>query len=191
MSDMNQTIQVAKQMGKLLTGRLTGRQHFAKACDLLAGVAPNSIVVLDFHGTQYISASWINAMILPLITFAADEKNDFYVVVTNFPQLSLDDLQLVAEQNRLPVLVVSGDDSNVGSIFGTLDPGQRETLEMVVSRGEVTGVALASDKDGKGLSGAAWNNRLRDLNLKRLLRRRREGREQIYSPVVSEVQING
>lgn len=188
---MSQTIQVAKHMGKLLTGRLTGKQHFAKACELLAGVARDSIVALNFRGTDYISASWINAMILPLIEYASDEKNDFYVVLADFPNLSRDDLQLVAEQNRLPVLVVSGDKPTVASLFGTLDPGQRETLEMVLERGEVTGVALAGGDKSKSLSGAAWNNRLRDLNLKRLLRRRREGREQIYWPVVSEVQFNG
>lgn len=187
---MNKTIKVAKDMGRLLTGRLTGRQHFAKCCELLADVLPGSVVTLDFGGTEYVSASWINAMLLPLISFSADDKNDLYVVVKNFPEMSLDDLQLVAEQNRLPVVVVS-DDGKSGTLYGSLDPGQRETLDAVLARGEATGVALASERKGKGVSGAAWNNRLRDLNLKRLLRRRREGREQIYSAVVPEVRTNG
>src|SRR5688500_10853040 len=104
---MNKKIRVAKDMGRLLTGRLTGRQHFAKCCELLADTPPDAVVMLDFGGTEYVSASWINAMLLPLIAYAADDKNYFYVVVKNFPEVSRDDLQLVAEQNRLPVLIVS------------------------------------------------------------------------------------
>jgi hypothetical protein len=188
---MNQTIHVAKQMGKLLTGRFTGRQHIPKCCELLAELPPNSTVALDFSDAEYVSASWINAMLLPLIAFAGDEKNDFYVVIKHFPKLSLDDLQMVTEYGRLPVIVLSGNDSKTGVLYGTLDPGQRETLQAVLDQGEVTGVSLAKTSKGKGLSGAAWNNRLRDLNVKRLLRRRREGREQIYSAIIPEVHING
>ena len=188
---MNQTIHIAKQMGKLLTGRFAGRQHFAKCCELLAGTPQDATVTLDFTGTEYVSGSWINAMLLPLIAFAADEKNDFYVIVKHFPEVSLDDLQMVAEHNRLPVVVLSSDSGTTGALYGTLDPGQRETLKAVLDRGEVTGISLATESNGKGLSGAAWNNRLRDLNLKRLLRRRREGREQVYSAVIPEVHING
>jgi hypothetical protein len=175
-------------MGTLLSGRLTGRQHFARCCELLADVPPDSMVTLDFSGTEYVSASWTNAMLLPLIAYAADNKNDFYVVVRSFPELSLDDLQFAADQNRLPVIAVS-ENGRSGRLFGTLDPGQRETLKAVLDRGEATGVSLASEQTG--LSGAAWNNRLRDLNLKRLLRRRRQGREQVYSAVVKEVRFNG
>lgn len=186
---MNKTIRVA-DWGKLLSGRLTGKQHFAKCCERLADVPPGSTATLDFRGVEYASASWINAMLLPLIAFAADDENDFYVILTNFPKSSVDDLQLVTQQNRLPTLVMS-EDGKSADLYGTLDPGQRETLHAVLIRGEATGASLASDSKTNRLSGAAWNNRLRDLNLKRLLRRRREGREQIYSAVVREVRING
>ena len=53
---MNQTIHVAAHMGRLLTGRFTGRQHFAKCCELLAGLPPSSTVTLDFSDTEYVSA---------------------------------------------------------------------------------------------------------------------------------------
>jgi hypothetical protein len=188
---MNKTIRISEQMGRLLTGRFNGRQHFAKACELLASISPNATVTLDFKGTEYVSASWINAMLQPLVAFAADEKNDFYIVVKNFPEISRDDLQFVAEQNRLPIIVINDGASSTGTIYGYLDAGQRETLDAVLNRGEVTGASLATKGKGSGISGAAWNNRLRDLNLKRLLRRRREGREQIYSAVILEMNING
>jgi predicted transcriptional regulator len=43
----------------------------------------------------------------------------------------------------------------------------------------------------EGVKATAWNNRLRDLYEKRLLTRKKTGREQVYSPVVEEVNSNG
>ena len=189
---MNQTIDVAKQMGKLLTGRFTGRQHFAKCCEILAGLPSNSMITLNFFGTEYVSASWINAMLLPLIAFAGDEKNDFYVVIQHFPKISLTTSKWSPSTVGRHLLSYPMMMRRSGVLYGTLDPGQRRRCRAVLDRGEVTGVALATERTkAKGLSGAAWNNRLRDLNVKRVLRRRREGREQIYSAVLPEVQING
>lgn len=180
-------IDVAKETRQRLSGKLLAQKDYAKFCDLLAGVAPGLVVVLDFRKVEYVSGSWVNWALMPLIRLAAEERNDFYVVAKNFPKDSLDDLQLVSEQNRFPVIVVPDDKLRHGVIYGILDPVQRETLQSVVSRGEVTGASLAT----KTVTGPAWNNRLKDLSLKRLLRRRKEGREQIYSSLILEVRVNG
>ena len=73
-------------------------------------------------------------------------------------------------------------------LVGCLDVGQRATLEAVVGGSEVTGAALGGTD---GVKGTAWNNRLKDLYQKRLVRRAKRGREQVYSPVVSEIKFNG
>jgi hypothetical protein len=73
-------------------------------------------------------------------------------------------------------------------LVGRLDVGQKATLVAVVKGAEVTGAAL----DGKdGVKGTAWNNRLKDLHQKRLIRREKRGREQVYFPVVAEISLNG
>ena len=95
----------------------------------------------------------------------------------------------MADQNRIPFLLVTG--KSKARLIGTLDSGQQETLRAVEELGEVTGAELAVKKPATKTSGPAWNNRLRDLHEKRLLRRRKMGREQIYKAIVPEVIIDG
>jgi hypothetical protein len=183
---MDTVVQVRTEMGKLLTGKIAGRRDFAKACALLINVEAGSIVVFDFTGVEYVSSSWLNWMLVPLIEYAAEEKNDFYLLVKNFPAVSLDDLQFVADQTHTPTLVMTG--GKKATVVGPLDSVQKETLKAVQALGSATGASLSREDDVKPTT---WNNRLRDLNIKRLLRREKVGREQIYSPIVSEVNFNG
>jgi hypothetical protein len=184
MSDV--TISAAKEFGVLLSGKVAARQHFAKACQLFAGHESGELVIIDFKGVDYVSGSWINWMLVPLLAYTADDSNDYYVVLANFPALSLDDLLLIANAEHTPFIVLN-DRPKKATVIGSLDPAQTATLKAVREHGDVTGAALAD----KNVKATAWNNRLRDLNLKRLLRRRKEGREQIYSLVIPEVQFDG
>ena len=61
----------------------------------------------------------------------------------------------------------------------------------VVGKDGVSGAELERRQPDAGIKATAWNNRLKDLYQKRLLHRVKRGREQIYSPVVSEVVIDG
>lgn len=178
---------VSEHFGKLLSGKLAARQHFAKACSLLAEVGNGEVVVFDFEGVDYVSGSWINWMLVPLMSYAASDSNDHYPVLINFPLLSLDDLDLIANAEHTPFLVTTGSKLRDVVVAGELDPAQAETLMAVQAKGTVTGASLANKK----VKPTAWNNRLRELNMKRLLRRRKEGREQVYSVVIPEVQLNG
>jgi hypothetical protein len=181
------------QLGTRLSGRPKGIKDYAKVCEHLVSVRPDALVVLDFEGVEYVSASWISAMLVSLHRRAAEASNDFYLLIANFPEESVDDLQLVADQARVPFLRINTKKGNKSkaSLVGTLDPGQVETLSVVQEMGEVTGAELAMKRSDLGTKGPAWNNRLRDLFEKRLLRRRKQGREQIYQTLVPEVIING
>ena len=183
-------VEISK-LGRHLSGRLKGVKDFAHVCDRISAVRPGDIVLLDFKDVQYVSASWINAMLVSLAKRAADNNNDFYLVISSFPGDSLDDLQLVAEQAHIPFLVVKGKTNSKAELIGTLDSVQRETLAVVQEVGEVTGAGLAEKHRKFNTKATAWNNRLRDLFEKRLLRRRKQGREQIYTPLMPEVIING
>ena len=60
----------------------------------------------------------------------------------------------------------------------------------MVGYGEATGAELERrEPGGERVKATAWNNRLKDLYEKRLLRRAKRGREQVYTPVVPEVQL--
>jgi hypothetical protein len=177
------------EYGTHLSTRPKGIRDYGKVCERLAKVRPGEVVLLDFDNIEYVSASWIAAMMVPLARRAAEEVNDFFLLVRHFPAESLDDLKLVADQNRVPFLLVTGKSKT--RLIGTLDAGQQETLRAVEELGEVTGAELAVKKPAMKTSGPAWNNRLRDLHEKRLLRRRKQGREQIYKAVVPEVTVDG
>lgn len=185
-------VDVVRQFGKHLSGRLNGKKHFGQAAELLSPVKPGEIVILDFKKVEYVSGSWINAMLVPLVRRGAEETNDFFVVLANFPPDSVDDLQLVAEQWRVPFLLLRSNTSLAeAELVGMLDSGQQATFKAVQELGATTGADLERRRPEANTKATAWNNRLKDLFDKRLLRRRKQGREQVYESVVQEVIVNG
>lgn len=186
-------IRISESLSDRLQGRLLGREHFAQACALLASEIPGGLVVLDFDGVKHVTGSWINSMLVPLFLWAANKENDLFPVLTNVRPEWLDELRLVAEWNHQCYLV-----SNHGGIppkraclVGRLDPAQRSSLNTVLKTGETTGARLERQNPEEDIRATAWNNRLKDLYNKRLLRRERHGRERIYSAVVKEISENG
>lgn len=187
---MPSQIRVAEQLTTAtLQGRPLGRKHFPRLCELMTDVPPGDVALLDFAGAEIVTGSWINEALVPLLHWAADERNDIFPVLLNFDPAWLDELQMVAEWTHNCFLVSRGKSlPKSANLVGSLDVGQKATLVAVVKGAEVTGAAL----DGKdGVKGTAWNNRLKDLYQKRLIRREKRGREQVYFPVVSEISLNG
>jgi hypothetical protein len=76
-------------------------------------------------------------------------------------------------------------------LIGPLDPAQRKTLEAVLRSKQITGAELERKFPEEGVGATAWNNRLKDLYTKRLLTRFKRGREQVYSPLMDEIELNG
>lgn len=183
-------IRVAEQLDTaILQGRPLGRKHYPRLCELLADIPPGDVALLDFAGVEFVTGSWINEALVPLLRWAADERNDIFPVFLNFNPAWLDELQMVAEWTHNCFLVSRGKVlPKSATLVGNLDVGQKATLVAVVNGAQVTGAAL----DGQeGVKGTAWNNRLKDLYQKRLIRREKRGREQVYSPVVAEINLNG
>lgn len=182
-------IRVAEQLGTVLQGRPLGRKHYPRLCDMLTDVPSGDVALLDFADVEIVTGSWINEALVPLVRWAADERNDIFPVFLNFDTAWLDELQMVAEWTHNCFLVARGKTlPKEARLVGNLDVGQKATLVAVVEGAEVTGAAL----DGQeGVKGTAWNNRLKDLYGKRLIRRVKRGREQVYSPVVAEINLNG
>ncbi len=182
-------LNVGESLGKQLQGRLHGRRDFARLCELLSAEPPGAVVFLDFAQVDLVTGSWLNAALVPLLRWAADERNDLFPVIINARPEWLDDLALVAEFAHQCYLLGEGQTPRRAVLVGSLDPGQRTTLEALLEVAEATGAELERQRPGDGVKATAWNNRLRDLYEKRLLRRVRHGREQRYSPVVKEVVL--
>lgn len=183
-------IRVADRLGTTtLQGRPLGRKHYPRLCELLADVPSGEVALLDFGEVEIVTGSWINEALVPLLRWAADERNDIFPVLLNFDPAWLDELQMVAEWTHNCFLVSRGKTiPKSANLVGSLDVGQKATLTAVIAGAEVTGAALGGQE---GVRGTAWNNRLKDLYQKRLVRREKRGREQVYSPVVAEINLNG
>jgi hypothetical protein len=185
-------VPVRREFGRRLQGKLSGRKHYARLCERLSDAPTGAVVFLDFAGVELVSGSWINAALVPLMAWAGDERNDLFPAICNAPDEMLDELALVARFTHTCFLVANGPAPPLrAALVGPLDPGQRATLEAVVDRPKVTGAELERQRPKDRVKATAWNNRLKDLFEKRLLRRERRGREQVYSPVVKEISVNG
>jgi len=177
-----------------LQGRPLGRKHFPLLCALATSLTTGEVVLIDFCSVKMVTGSWINEALVPLLSWMADQRNNLFPVIVNFNDEWLDELQLVAEWTHTCFLVSNSEVSNLpmqARIAGRLDVGQRETLKAVVLASSVTGAELERFQPEAGVKATAWNNRLKDLYSKRILRRQKRGREQVYSPVVSEILIDG
>jgi len=184
---------IADLLGERLQGEPNGRNAFSTVCKALAGTKPGDLVTLDFGGIRVVTASWISAMLLPLYRWAADERTDVYFVITNGLGADwLDDLRLVARFNRRFFLVAgSGVVATNPMLIGALESSERRTLELVAELGEVTGAELERRHPEENIRATGWNNRLKDLYEKRVLRRIKRGREQVYSLVVGGMEFDG
>ena len=184
-------IPVAEHVGTLLQGRPLGKKHYARLCELLSETPAGDIALLDFAGVETVTGSWINEALVPLLRWAVDDRTDLFPVLVNVDPSWLDELQMVAEWTHNCFLVSQRKTSKTAKLIGSLDVAQRATLDAVVDASEVTGAELERRWPDEGVKATAWNNRLKDLFEKRLIRREKRGREQVYSPVVAEIQVNG
>jgi hypothetical protein len=185
-------VDMAETLGTQLQGRPLGRKHFARLCELLSDAPAGEVVLLDFAKVDLVTGSWVDAALVTLLRWAADERNDVFPVICNASPKWLDDLALVAEWTHQVYLVAEGSGPpERAALVGSLDPAQRTTLETLLELHEGTGASVERQRPGEGIKATAWNNRLRDLYEKRLLRREKRGREHVYSPVVREVVLDG
>lgn len=186
-------VPMAATFGKHLQGKLPGKRQFAKLCEILSNLAPGSTVLLDFKDVEVITGSWINAVFTPFFKWVGDEQIDLYPVVCNLADKKWEDeFALVADWTHRCFLIASSAIApKRGKALGPLDPGQMTTLKAVIEFGPVTGAELERQWHSESIKATAWNNRLRDLYYKRLVRRDRRGREQMYSTVLKEIELDG
>src|SRR5215472_6877691 len=147
-----------REFGPRLQGKLPGRKDYARLCELLADAPPGSVVFLDFAGVELVSGSWINAALVPLLAWAADERNDLFPAICNPTEDMLDELALVAKYTHTCFLTAAGPvPPRHAIVVGPLDPGQRSTLEALVELRAVTGAELERQRPKDKVKATAWN----------------------------------
>ena len=191
MTDIDVTI-VLGHWTTTLQGRTSGTKHFAAVCEKLAGSPRGTTVLLDFSGVRYVTGSWLNAMLVQFFDWAAKPENDYFPLLSNVEDEWLDDFSLVAEWNHQCYIIIADgvNPMRTGVLVGNLEAAQQDSLNAVLGGQGITGAELER-KSGDGVRATAWNNRLKDLYQKRLLRREKKGRQQLYFSIVKEITGNG
>jgi len=186
-------VKVADVVGRRLQGRMLGQEHFAGLCTKVAGLAPGGIVSLCFSDVEVLTGSWLNAALVPFYGWSGTPQNDLYPVLCSLRKEWLDDLRLVAELSSACFLVTdtAEESPHRAVLIGRLEPTMVRTLDAVLKRGPSTGAELKRASRDDEIGATAWNNRLKELHARRLLRRERQGREQRYFAVVPEVAYDG
>src|SRR5689334_5157295 len=137
-------VSMAETFGTHLQGKLPGKRHFAKLCDVLSSVPPGTAVFLDFKGVEVVTGSWVNALFVPFFQWAGAEEIDLFPVICNLAVKEwLDEFALVAEWTHRCFLIADRLlPASRARAVGPLDPGQKATLSAVIEFGPVTGAEL-------------------------------------------------
>jgi hypothetical protein len=189
-----------------------GEQHLGRFLKTLTKSSPSlrqpeelgELVVVDFKGIESATGSYLKATVVRLLQLGAASVNaraeqdpdtwlNVYPLVANLNAELSDELDQVLAIQEVPCLEVvkAGDDGVIAAkLRGPLDRALRETLRAVEELRSATATALSERfaADAK-IATTAWNNRLSDLCVRRLVRRRRVGRQWVYEPVARQVQL--
>ncbi len=186
-------VKMSQMFDDRLQGEPNGRRAFVMMCEKLEGTKVGDLVTLDFSEIRIVTASWLSAMLLPLYRWAAAEQTDLYfVLIYGSDKDWLDDLRLVARHNRKFFLIrAAAANTSATMLIGPVEEADRRTLQKVAELGEATGAMLERECPEEAIKATGWNNRLKELHEKRVLRRSKRGREQIYYLVEKSMTIVG
>ena len=186
-------MKIVDVLGPELSGRLRGKEHVAMLASRARGEKPGSTLILDFHGVRNVTGSWLSAALVPFFRLMATKEYDLFPIIANVDQNWIDEFALVGEWND-QIFIVGTLANGVlwdAKLVGSTDQVQYDTFSAVMQYGDATGADLSRTDSGRSTQPTTWNNRLKDLHEKRLLRRRSLGRKQVYTPVIKEISIDG
>lgn len=142
---------------------------------------PGSLLLLDLKGIAILTSSyflasfwrtfWDSSMVI---------ENDLYPILYR-PSLDVaKEIEVVLRERGTPALFATGDADNLDIRPYNLDSSASETLDLLTELGEATAADLFERK--RAIGQTAWSNRLALLHKQRILRRRKAGRQLVYSP---------
>jgi len=165
---------------------------------------PGVVVVLDFSGIESATASYLKATLLWLLGRSGNVAStapggasgpwNIYPMVAGLNAEISEELEELLHRHERPCLELLRD--NETAIFavrqrGPLDQMLRATLLLLADVGGATATELHQRfPQPRPITVTAWNNRLSELNVRRLVRRTKHGRQWWYQTLAQEV-VNG
>ena len=190
-------------------GATLGQDCMEKVLSSLeAATDDDHTLILDLTGIQAVNASFLKATVFWLFQCGqayvkqqprtsdehwAERPLRVFPAVTGCSGEVMSDVDDFFSGRQVPILHVdegTADRIIKGHLLGRLDPVLDKTLAGLVAAGEATAAELAATSDD-AITLNGWNNRLADLHLLRLARRRRRGKFWVYTPTTQHISIWG
>lgn len=178
------------------------RQRFCEQDDYLR--LPTEKVIIDFDGIESTSASYLKALLVPLLNYEEPSMGDWinqpcqgvnyrhgvYPLVTGLDEEVRQELEEVLKFRNLPCLEAihwTGDCVQQARLLGGIEPILLTTFLMLIRERAASATDLFSRYKSQCITVTGWNNRLADLYRLRLATRTKQGRQWIYEPITAEV----
>ncbi len=180
--------------GPVLSGAADGKEGFL-AIFGRARAEPEEAtpLLLDFTGIEVATASYLREAVFVLKSYLRTSGSKFYPVVSNANSTVCEELWVIAEARKEPILAVeTSPDGGVTNqvIIGVLDPKQATTFERVKEL-KRTSAGEMKEKFGseeEAVAPTVWNNRLASLAAQGLILEYTQGRAKFYQSLFPEVR---
>lgn len=172
----------------ILAGRLSGKRAFLNAFETLPEMAEPTLVLLDFHGVELATSSYLSEAVLPLRDHLRLRRFPGYVVAANLSDNVREEVEEMLRRSGDALITCNLDaEGHIGNpqLCGKLDDKLQETLALVSRKGDTSAVELhAESQEVDAVGATAWNNRLTSLAAKSLVVEVVQGRAKRYRPVL-------
>jgi hypothetical protein len=172
----------------VLAGKLDGRRAFARELELVPPTAEPTLVVLDFHGIDIATSSFLSEAVVHFRDHLRLSRFPTYLLVANLTERPLEELDYLLSRSGDALIsckLAPNGELTAPALLGSLDSKLKETFDLVKRKGETTAVELHGESaDNDKIGATAWNNRLTALAAKSLVVEVAAGRTKKYRPLL-------
>jgi hypothetical protein len=163
-----------------LAGRRPGEADRKRILRELRTAPEGAAVLLNLKNVDVLSSSYFLACLWPLWRPSPGAAGEFYPILANANDMIKDELSFVLE--HCPGLVWHCEDADSissPSLLGSADSYDTALFKLLLKRGSLTARELHEQDPSIGIT--AWSTRLGQHHQNRLVRRRKEGKQMLYS----------
>lgn len=163
-----------------LAGRRLGEADRKRILRELRAAPEGAAVLLNLKNVEVLSSSYFLACLWPLWRPSQGAASDFYPILANANDMIKDELSFVLEHCAGIVWHWEDVDSaSSPSLLGSPDSYDTALFKLLLKRGSVTARELHEQDPSIGIT--AWSTRLGQHHQNRLVQRRKDGKQMLYS----------
>lgn len=138
------------------------------------------VIALDFSKIGIIDYSCADEIVAKLISrLTSGEYGDKYIVLTGLSENQKENIEVALERKELSVMAEMTDNKKI--LMGSLNNYLRETLDIILKKGRITGSELSNElKLPANTSGTRLLNLYKKRLVRRITERGEEGRVWVY-----------